>query len=366
MNTTKLHYTIALSLLDGIGPRIAKTLVSQYGEAEAFFNEKKLTNTSIPGFSKKRLKELNKTKALLKADEQVNFILKKGIKTYYFKHDNYPHRLKNCIDAPIILYAKGGFTMNPNRVIAVVGTRQVTNYGKELINQLIMELKPYGIQVVSGLAYGVDVFTHKACLKEGVETVGVLGHGLDRLYPSQHQNVASRMVSTNGGLLTEFITGTNPDRENFPKRNRIVAGMTDATVVIESGSKGGSLITANLANDYSRDVFAFPGNITSEFSAGCNSLIANNKAHLITGAQDIVNMLGWNHQLKTTIQTQLFHDLAPDEKEVVALLKTENEMSIDLLSAKLKKPVSKLSSMLLGLEIQGIVAARPGSKFKLC
>lgn len=366
MNTTKLHYSIALSLLDGIGPRIAKTLVSQYGEAEAFFNEKKLTNTTIPGFSKKRLKELDKTKALLKADEQVNYILKNGVKTYYFKHDNYPHRLKNCIDAPIILYVKGGFTMNPNRVIAVVGTRQVTDYGKELINQLIIDLKPFAIQVVSGLAYGVDVLTHKACLKEGIETVGVLGHGLDRLYPSQHQNVASRMVSTNGGLLTEFVTGTNPDRENFPKRNRIVAGMTDATVVIESGSKGGSLITANLANDYSRDVFAFPGNITSEFSAGCNSLIANNKAHLITGAQDIVNMLGWNHQLKATIQTQLFHDLAPDEKEVVALLKTENEMSIDLLSAKLKKPVSKLSSMLLGLEIQGIVAARPGSKFKLC
>lgn len=365
METTELHYCIALTLLAGIGPRSAKLLISHYGDPEDFFNDKKLHKNSVPGFSKMRLKTLNRTEALLKAEKHVDFILKNKITPVFYKSKNYPSRLKNCIDAPLLLYSKGDFETNPNRCIAVVGTRNATPYGKKIVEELIQDLQPVNVQVVSGMAYGIDVLTHKACLKYSVPTVGVLGHGLDRIYPAQHKSVAKKMIASDGGLLTEFLEGTLPERENFPMRNRIVAGMTDATIVIESGKKGGSLITANLANDYNRDVFAFPGNIDSPFSEGCNNLIANDKAHLITSAEQIIDVMGWKHQLKTAVQTQLFPELKPEEKQVVELLKEVKELSVDNIANKLKKPVSVLNSILLGLELQGLICAIPGNKFKL-
>jgi DNA processing protein len=362
VNTTKLHYAIALSLLEGVGPRTARILLSEFGEAEDFFNEKKLGAVKISGISKDRIRALNRTKALLRADKEICFILKHAIRVIYYQNNDYPQRLKNCVDAPIILYGKGDFDTNPLRTVAVVGTRNITEYGKIITDQLIKEISFHGIQVVSGMAYGVDIHAHRACLKHNVPTIGVLGHGLDRLYPKTHQTTARSMIVSNGGLLTEFLTETNPDRENFPQRNRIVAGMTDATVVVESGKTGGSLITAQLANDYSRDVFAFPGNIDSAYSKGCNKLIQDNKAHLLTGAAELIDIMGWKHQEKVEVQRQLFTDLLPEEREVTGLIMSE-PMSIDAISIELKKPVSKISSLLLGLEIKGIVQAKPGNKF---
>lgn len=362
MKTTKLHYSIALSILDGIGPRTVRTLISHFGDPEEFFNDKKLAKNDIPGFSKERLKKLDRTKALLKAEKEVEFVLKNDIKVYYFQNKDYPERLKNCVDAPIIMYGKGNWESNPSKVISVVGTRNITDYGKDLLSRFFSDLKGLDIQVVSGLAYGVDVLAHRYCLKYNIPTIGVLGHGLDRIYPTTHRNVATKMIKQGGGILTEFRTETNPDRENFPQRNRIVAGITDATIVIESGQKGGSLITAHLANDYNRDVFAFPGNITSDYSIGCNKLIANDIAHLITSGKDLIDKMGWDVQEKTEIQRQLFTDLSLEEKAVVELMR-DHPISVDNLSLKLEKPVSKLNSLLMGLEIRGIVQAKPGNKF---
>jgi DNA processing protein len=364
--TTELHHQVALTLLEGIGPKSAKSLIAYLGSTDAIFKEKKNLRTTIPGFSKERFRKLNTTKALLDAEKILDFIERHKIKTSFFLDQDYPYRLKECADSPILLYSKGDFAFNPKRTIAVVGTRNMTFYGKKLIRELISSLQPYDVQIVSGLAYGVDVYTHRCCLEFGVPTVGVLGHGLDRVYPFQHRSTAQKMIENNGGLLTEFPNGTSPDRENFPKRNRVVAGMTDATIIIESGEKGGSLITAHLANDYSRDVFAYPGNVDSLYSKGCNSLIANDKAHLVTSSKDITKLLDWELKAKEKpIQMNLFHQLSGDEKKIVNLLKEFEKISLDVLSVKLKTPVSILSSLLLILELKGIVLTLPGKKYTL-
>jgi DNA processing protein len=228
LDTTELHQSIALTLLDGIGPKNAKTLVAYLGGVDALFETRSFKKIAIPGFSPERLKALNRKEALTKAEKEIAFIEKNKVNTYFYLDKDYPHRLKNCIDAPLMLYSFGKAESNPAKTISIVGTRNVTTYGHVIVEELIAALIPYNVQVVSGLAYGVDILTHRACLKHGLSTVGVLGHGLDRIYPSHHRATAKKMLSTNGGLYTEFPSGTNPDRENFPRRNRIVAGMTDA------------------------------------------------------------------------------------------------------------------------------------------
>ena len=364
METQQLHQSIALTFLDGIGPKNAKSLIAYLGGVDALFETRSFKKLSIPGFSAERLKALNRKEALLKADKEIAFIEKNNVSTHFYLDKNYPHRLKNCIDAPLMLYSFGNAQPNPNKTISVVGTRNVSTYGHVIVEELIASLLPYNVQVVSGLAYGVDVLTHRACLKHGISTIGVLGHGLDRIYPRQHRSIAKNMMTTNGGLFTEFPSGTNPDRENFPKRNRVVAGMTDATIVVESSIKGGSLITANLANDYNRDVFAFPGNVFNEYSKGCNALIANNKAHLVTSGKDIIQLLGWEASETETVQKQLFNDLSADERSIMEELSEFPEISIDVLAIKLNKPISWLSSTLLTLELQGLVMCLPGKKYR--
>lgn len=365
METSKLHQSIALTFLDGIGPKNAKSLIAYIGGVEALFETRSFKKLDIPGFSPGRLKSLNRKEALLKAEKELGFIEKNKVKTHFYLDKNYPHRLKNCLDAPLMLYSFGNADPNPTKTISIVGTRNVSTYGHVIVEELIAALQPYDVQVVSGLAYGVDILTHRACLRHSVPTVGVLGHGLDRIYPHQHRPTAKKMMTTNGGLLTEFPSGTNPDRENFPKRNRIVAGMTDATIVVESSIKGGSLITANLANDYNRDVFAYPGNVFNEYSKGCNALIANNKAHLVTSGKDIINLLGWEKSSPETVQKQLFNDLSADERMIMEELVEFPEISIDVLSIKLKKPTSWLSSTLLTLELQGLIMCLPGKKYRV-
>ena len=367
MKKHNLHYQIALTQIDGIGPVHARTILHHFPDLEEFFTEKKLHKRIISGLSPQRLKSLNREHALSKAKDQLEYIEKENVRTHCINEEDYPFRLKNCVDAPTVIYAKGDFNLNPKKVVSVVGTRNITNYGVRLTEKLIEEFSSVNVQVVSGLAFGVDILAHRSCLKHNIPTVGVLAHGLERLYPIQHRNVAQKMIENNGGLLTEFLIGTNPDRENFPKRNRIVAGMADATIVIESGEKGGSLITANLANDYNKDVFAFPGNVDRQFSRGCNKLIASNRAHLVQSAEEIIRLMGWTKNVENeVVQTDLFEGLGSEEKQIVGFLKEKKTASIDQFALSLKKHVSQLNGLLTQLELLGIIKAIPGSKYQLC
>jgi DNA processing protein len=358
---------IALTLMDGIGPRTAKTLLQNFENVEDIFNDRHIFQKD-PFRKNIRLRQAlqNKSSALSQADKYLNYALNNALDIVTIDDDNYPKRLLNCSDSPIVLYAKGEFEKNPKKTIAIVGTRNMTSYGKAILEELINGIKNYHIQVVSGLAYGVDVFAHKQCVRIGIETIGVLGHGLDRIYPALHKKTALEMVNGSGGLLTEFPNGTNPDRENFPQRNRIVAGMTDATIVVESGAKGGSLITANLANDYNREVFAFPGGVFNEQSEGCNYLIQSNKAHLIRSSKDLIHMMGWQPEKENeVVQKSLFEGLNDSEKSVVQLLLTNGESSVDKIAALLQKSISSILNVLLLLEMKGRVKSRPGSKYQL-
>jgi len=362
-----LNHKVALTRMDGIGVKNAKVLLAYLGSVEKIFDTSVNLRTDIPGFAKERYRALDRDKALSEAISIVEFVQKNKIDTTFFTDKNYPRRLKECNDSPVLMYHRGSFDFNPRKSIAIVGTRNMTSYGKQLINELIATIAPYNVQVVSGLALGVDGYTHKKCLEYGVLTIGVLGHGLDRIYPHLHLKLAKQMVETEGcGLITEFPHNTKPDRENFPQRNRIVAGMTDATIVIESGARGGSLITALLANDYNRDVYAFPGNIDRPFSKGCNQLIANSKAHLITSGKDLVRLMGWELEDKeSAVQANLFEGLEGDEKTIVTTIKEFEKISLDVLSVRMKKPVNILSGLLLGLELKGIVMTLPGKKYAL-
>ncbi|HTO38876.1 MAG TPA: DNA-processing protein DprA [Brumimicrobium sp.] len=367
MKNDQLNHQVALTLLDGVGAKYAKLLLAYLGSAENIFENKKDLKISIPGFAKERFRALDRAKALNRAEPILNFIEKHDIKTVFFSDKDYPKRLKECGDSPILMYYKGNFDFNKKRTIAIVGTRNMTDYGRQIINELLTAIAPYDVQVVSGLAHGVDGYTHQKCLELGISTIGVLGHGLDRVYPAQNRKLAIKMMNTEGcGLLTEFPNNTNPDRENFPQRNRIVAGMVDATIVIESNDRGGSLITALLANDYNREVFAFPGNIDRPYSRGCNQLIAQNKAQLVTCGADIIRLLNWEYDADIkNKQFDLFEGLEGEEKSIAEIIKEAGKISMDLLALKLKKPTHMLSSLLLSLELKGVVMSLPGQAYSL-
>ena len=367
MKDNHLNQRVALTLMDGIGVKNSKVLLAYLGSVEKIFDASVNLRTEIPGFAKERYRGLDRAKALADAVPIVEFIKKNKIDTTFFTDKDYPRRLRECNDSPILMYHRGRFEFNPRKSIAIVGTRNMTSYGKQLINELLETIAPYNVQVISGLALGVDGYAHKKCLDLGIPTIGVLGHGLDRIYPQLHQKIAKRMVETEGcGVITEFPHNTRPDRENFPQRNRIVAGMTDATIVIESGERGGSLITALLANDYNRDVYAFPGNIDRPFSKGCNHLIADSKAHLITSGKDLIRLMEWELEDKEkAVQANLFEGLEGDEKTIVTTIREFEKISLDVLSVRMKKPVNILSGLLLGLELRGIVMTLPGKKYAL-
>lgn len=297
------------------------------------------------------------------AEPYVEYFTKKPFRTCFFQSEDFPTRLNHCEDAPLLLFGHGKMDLNAPRIVSVVGTRNASDYGKAICEELLQSFAGKNIIVVSGLAYGIDIYVHQLCVRLGIQTIGVLGHGLDRLYPSVHRHVAAHMVR-NGGLLTEFLPGTKPDRMNFPMRNRIVAGMCDATIVIESGVKGGSLITAELANDYNRDVFAFPGDISREFSKGCNQLIQQNKAHLVTGSADFFRIMGWEDQPKPVQKTLFAGQLSPEERSILQVFEETAQPSVDLLALKTGLPVSKVSTGMLGLELAGIVKALPGKRYK--
>lgn len=307
-----------------------------------------------------------------KAETELEWDEKHGVEALTMTDARYPERLKHCDDAPLVLFYKGTADLNQQHIINIVGTRRCTVYGQDLIRRFIADLKQLcpGVLIVSGLAYGVDINAHRNALEQGFETVGVLAHGLDELYPPRHRDTARQMLRQ-GGLLTEYTTQTNPDKLNFVRRNRIVAGICDATILVESAARGGGLITCRIARDYGRDVFAFPGNVGAEYSEGCNNLIRDNGAALITSAEDFVRAMGWQEEQKVEqarhegIERQIFPNLSDDEQRVVQVLQKQNDLQANVLSVQTGFSIQKLTTLLFGLEMKGVVRALAGASYHL-
>jgi DNA processing protein len=352
-------------MVPGVGDINAKKLIAYCGGAEAVFREKRKNLLKIPGLGETTANAILSANVLERASREIDFIEKHKIRPLFFLDKDYPFRLKNCVDSPVMLYCKGSAILNSDRIVGVVGTRRATAYGKEVCRKLIRELSMSGLLVVSGLAYGIDTCAHKSALDNQVPTVAVLAHGLDRIYPEQNRSLADKMIE-NGGLLSDYLSETNPDRENFPKRNRIIAGMCDALVVVETAMRGGAMITANIANSYNRDVFAFPGKTTDNWSEGCNFLIKTNKAALIQSADDIRYIMQWEDKVKSGSgkKKQLFREFTAEEGKVMDILKEHEAVSFDYLVAQTNMSSSKMSSVLLTLEFDGLVRSLPGKMFQ--
>ncbi len=358
---------IALTLIEGVGDVLARQLISYCGSVEAVFKEKKRVLEKIPEIGPKTALSISEFRNFSVAEKELKFIKQHKITTFFYLDEDYPARLKNCYDSPIMLYYKGTADLNHSRMVAIVGTRNASEYGKNFTLKLVDELTQMKATVVSGLAYGIDIAAHKACLNKNLETIGVMAHGLDRIYPKAHSQSARKMV-TCGGLITEHISGSDPDRENFPKRNRIIAGLCDAVVVVEAAKKGGALITADIANSYNRDVFALPGRIDDTYSEGCNMLIKSNRAALIQSAADIRYIMGWDEQQKNNagIQKKLFTELTDDEKKLVSYISENEKAAIDAIVIHSGMLPSKVAGILLNLEFAGVIKALPGKVFVLC
>ena len=363
---TDLLYQLALTQVPNIGYVQAKLLADEFGTAEAIFKAKSQTLEKIEGIGEVRANSIKKFDAFKEQEEEISFLEKYKIKPLFLTDADYPKRLLHCYDPPTLLFYKGTANLNSSKVISIIGTRSNTEYGKMMTEKILQALAPHQPLIVSGLAYGIDVIAHKYSIKQQLPTVGVLAHGLDKIYPSQHTALAKEMIAEGGGLLTEFRKETKPDRHNFPERNRIVAGMSDATIVIETGIKGGSMITANLAFSYNRDVFAIPGKTTDSKSEGCNYLIQSNKAVLIRNGEDIIQQMGWEEQQKKkSIQKQLFVDLSADEKIIAQLLQTQEQMHIDEINMQSNINSSAVAAALLMMEMNGLVKSMPGKIYKL-
>jgi len=362
----ELLYQIALTLVPNIGDVNAKALVNHFGSAEAIFHAPKKILEQIEGIGTIRANSIKDFKDFRGAEQEIEFIKKYKITPLFLTDKDYPQRLLNCYDNPPLLYYRGNADLNSSRIIAIVGTRNNDEYGKNICEKLITDLVNEDVIIVSGLAFGIDSIAHKTAVKNNIKTVGVLAHGLDRVYPTQNISLAKQMLSC-GGLLTEFKSNTIPDKPNFPGRNRIVAGISDAVIVIESGIKGGSLITAELANGYNKEVYAFPGRVDNLKSEGCNFLIKNNKAGLITCADDLLENMGWKNLKKPIVrkQRELFIELSAEEKVVVDILQMQDQVQIDELHFKSKLSSSVIAQTLLMLEMQGIVASLPGKIYKI-
>lgn len=365
----KRRYEIALTFINGIGPTLAKTLLAYVGDVAGIFSESEKALAKIPEIGPMRASDAIRRAALERADRELEFVDKHALKTFFFTDKDYPFRLKECTDAPILLYGKGELEVNAQHYIAIVGTRNATDHGKENTRRLVSDLAQMipGLTIVSGLAFGIDVTAHKAALEAGLATIAIPGHGLDRIYPAAHRSVAVQMT-TRGGLLTEFPSGTFPDRPNFVRRNRIIAGMSDAIIVMESKTEGGSLTTARLANSYNRDVFAFPGRPSDSMSNGCNLLIKRNQAALIENAEDLMFHMGWdidNKQKTTPIQTDLFVNLTEDERKIIELLRKHPDgIHVNEMAVLLHMAFSSLSALLLSMEFKGLVKPLPGSMYR--
>lgn len=364
MKYSQLHYRIAMGHLVGVGPVKARQLIQQIPSLEALFSMSPKRLAKETQFAASFFKKMERECALDIATDVVTFNERNDIQTHFFASTNYPSKLKECVDAPLILFSKGNVQWEDTRLVAIVGTRDATHYGEAICTDLIKSFKGRNITVVSGLAHGIDGITHRLCIEHNIPTIAVLGHGLDQVYPRKHVTMAKQM-QTQGGLLTEFLPRTIPDRENFPRRNRIVAGMCEATIVVESKAKGGSLITAELANDYSRDVFAFPGSIYDECSIGCNNLIRSDKAHLIQSADEFLSFMDWKDERKVEFEQQLLFDNFSEIQQSILKTMSKEQIHIDILSNLSKIKMEDLNQELFFLEMEGVIQSNPGNLYSL-
>ena len=373
MNEQQLLYNIALTRIGHFSLASALHLYRTLGSGEEIFLHRNEAQDILPDCSPRLIDNLKDwSEPLKRAEVELEFCRNNNIRVLCLGDDNYPKRLEDCADAPLVMYYKGNANLNQSRVINIIGTRHCTTYGADFIRRFIHDLKALcpEVLVVSGLAYGVDINAHQQALAVGYETVGVVAHGLDYLYPAAHKDVAREMVN-HGGLLTEFMTCTNADKGNFVRRNRIVAGMSDACILIESAAHGGGMITAGIAFDYGREVFALPGRVGDHFSEGCNNAIRENKAMLLTSAEDFVKAMGWEDDAlrieaqKKGIERQLFPDLSPEQQRIVDVLTKSNDLQLNQLSVKAGIPIGDITSILFQMEMMGVVKPMAGGNYHL-
>lgn len=373
MNEQQLLYNIALTRIGHFSLASALHLYRTLGSGEEIFLHRNEAQDILPDCSPRLIDNLKDwSEPLKRAEVELEFCRNNNIRVLCLGDDNYPKRLEDCADAPLVMYYKGNANLNQSRVINIIGTRHCTTYGADFIRRFIHDLKALcpEVLVVSGLAYGVDINAHQQALAVGYETVGVVAHGLDYLYPAAHKDVAREMVN-HGGLLTEFMTCTNADKGNFVRRNRIVAGMSDACILIESAAHGGGMITAGIAFDYGREVFALPGRVGDHFSEGCNNAIRENKAILLTSVEDFVKTMGWEDDAlrieaqKKGIERQLFPDLSPEQQRIVDVLTKSNNLQLNQLSVKAGIPIGDITSILFQMEMMGVVKPMAGGNYHL-
>lgn len=366
-------YAIALTRISYFNIATCLQLYRKLGSATAIMENRNNIKDVISDASPRLVHALSDvSEALHRAEAELEFDNTHAIRPLTMACDDYPERLRDCDDAPIVLFYRGNADLNQRRIVSIVGTRHCTAYGQDILTKFCQDLKELcpDVLIVSGLAYGVDICAHRNALRNSFDTIGVLAHGLDMLYPSAHRDTAKDMLS-HGGLLTEFLTNTNPDKMNFVRRNRIVAGIADATIVVESAARGGSLITADIAQSYARDVFTFPGNVNSTYSEGCNNLIRDNKAALITCAEDFVKAMGWeqDNQVKEArakgIERQLFPELTAEETRIVELLQRNNDLQLNIIAVQTGLPIGKISALLFSLELKGVIKLYAGGVYHL-
>jgi DNA processing protein len=365
----QLHlYMLALSNIPQVGPITGRNLISYCGSPEMVFKTKPERLIRIPQVGQNVVDYLRNPVAICQAEAELQLIENKGIKLITYLDEMYPSRLKHFEESPLILYQKGDTNLNPKRTIGIIGTRAPTPLGRLITEELAAALQPYQITVVSGMAHGIDSVAHQAAIKLGIPTMGILGHGFHTMYPAANRELARLMAAAPNSLITEYSWHTLPDKENFPMRNRIIAGLSDALIVVESKEKGGSMITAEIANRYNKDVFAVPGRFNDATSKGCNLLIKHHKAHLLENAEDLIRIMRWDDEDSKSgkaIQPQLFHDLSLEEQSLVNYLKTEPDAQIDDLGFNLKMAPSAVSAMLISLEFKGLIRQLPGKKYTL-
>lgn len=361
----ELLYQVALTMIPELGSVKAKILIEHFGDAAAIFKARKKEISSLEGIGELNARRLKEWNGFSEAEAEILFTEKHHLQTLFLTDKGYPQRLLHCYDPPTLLYYRGNANLNSSRIISIIGTRNHTEYGKQVTEQLVQSLQTHQVLIVSGLAFGIDAIAHKASLQNGITTIGVLAHGMDTIYPAQHKSLAKEMLE-GGGLVTEFRKNTKPDKHNFPRRNRIVAGMSDATIVIETAVKGGSMITAELACNYNRDLYAIPGKITDTKSGGCLKLISQNKAILLTGATQLVELMGWEEKKKNIKkQKELFIELSTEERMILNLMNESEATPIDVLYIKSGLSSSSVAAAILNLEIQNVICSLPGKMYKL-
>ena len=358
-----LLYLIALKKIPLIGDITAKKLIAHFGSAKNIFAQRRSSLEKVMGIGSKITQNILNSQYLQEAETELLFTKKNGISIVSYTDAHYPKLLKQCVDSPILFYQKGHINLQNKRLLSIVGTRNITTYGTAFCEQLIEELAPLDVVIVSGYAYGVDITAHKAAMKHRLQTVACLAHGLNLIYPATHAKYCEAMEE-NGGFITDFSSQSPFDRKNFLSRNRIIAGLTEATVVIESGKKGGSLVTADIAFSYNREVFAVPGRTTDTYSIGCNELIRNRKANILTSAKDLIYLLNWDTPAPKAVQQELFIDLSPDEELVANYLKENGKQALDELALGCQIPIYQLSNLLFQMELKGVVNPLPGKMFE--